>query len=195
METTKSRWDTIFIGSKPKRYFVLEQPKVNGLPVKLDDNSKWSVNFINNGQVFNFNCEVLGCCARPVPLVFMSYPEVVDQANLRNAKRYPVNIPMIIEGAGEPNTGTLAKGLVLDLSMGGCLVATTTEIPAEMELLMTLYLDDHKTIAGLHVERKSGRQAVGTYYSGLAFLTSHNPEVFNQVHDLINGIENIPLRI
>jgi hypothetical protein len=169
---------------------------VNGIPLRFDDTSKWSVNFINNGQIFNFNCEVLGSCARPASLVFMSYPKSVDQANLRNNKRYPVNIPMTLEGAvGELKGQILAKGLILDLSLGGCLAATTVELPPETPLLLKMYLDDKKTISGLQVERKSGRQASGTYYSGLSFLPTNNQEVYTQISDIINGIENIPLRI
>ncbi|MDR2142385.1 MAG: flagellar brake protein [Deltaproteobacteria bacterium] len=196
LETTKSKWETIFIGSKPKRYIVLEQPRVNGLPVKLDDSSKWAINFIHNGQVFNFYCEVIGSCSRPVPLVFLSYPDNVEAANLRNAKRYPVHIPITVEGEADGNSETPRfKGLILDLSMGGCLAATTGELPGEKTLSLTLYLNGRRTIKDLKAEKKSGRRGLGTFYSGLSFLSTNNPEVNNQIAEIINGIENIPLRL
>jgi c-di-GMP-binding flagellar brake protein YcgR len=196
METTKSKWDTIYIGSKPKRYLILEQPRINGLPIKFDDNSKWSINFINNGQIFNFRCEVIGTCSRPVPLLFLSYPDSVETANLRNNKRYPVRIPMTVEAAAEEGPEEpLAKGLILDLSLGGCLAATTADLPPERTLLVTLYFDDKKIINGVKMEKKSGRRVMGTFYSGLSFLPTNSPEVNNQVTDIINDIENIPLRL
>ncbi|MDR1084955.1 MAG: flagellar brake protein [Deltaproteobacteria bacterium] len=196
METTKSKWDTIFIGSKPGRYIVLEQPRVNGLPVKLDDNSKWSVNFINNGQIFNFSCEVIGSCFRPVPLVFLSYPASIETANLRNNKRYPVHIPVTVDRLDETNVPEiLTKGLLLDLSWGGCLVASTSEIPPELKLLLNLYIDEQKTINGLQVEKKSGRNFQGTFYSGLSFLPTNTSAVNNQIGELLNDIEHIPLRL
>jgi c-di-GMP-binding flagellar brake protein YcgR len=198
METTKSKWDTIFIGSKPRRYLILEQPKVNGLPVKFDDNSKWSINFINNGQIFNFLSEVIGSCSRPVPLVFLSYPESVETANLRHAKRYPVRIPMTAEETepqGEETPPAFTKGLILDLSIGGCLAATTGDLPLERNLSVNLYLDDRESINGLKMEKKCGRRVMGTFYSGLSFLPTNKPEAIAKISEIISGIENIPLRI
>jgi c-di-GMP-binding flagellar brake protein YcgR len=198
METTKSKWDTIFIGSKPKRYLVLEQPKVNGLPIKFDDNSKWSINFINNGQIFNFLSEVIGTCSRPVPLVFLSYPENVETANLRHNKRYPVRIPITVEEIPETKDAPAipaTKGLILDISLGGCLAATTGDLPVETNLSVNLYFDKEVSINGLKMEKKSGRRVMGTFYSGLSYLPTNNLEIMNKVTEIISDIENIPLRI
>jgi c-di-GMP-binding flagellar brake protein YcgR len=196
METTKSKWDTLFVGAKPKRYIILEQPKVNGLPIKFDDNSKWSLNFINNGQIFNFICEVIGSCSRPVPLVFVSYPEQVETANLRHNKRYPVHIPMTLDREGEDGEPvSVAKGLILDLSLGGCLAASAGDLPEEVGLSLNLYLGAQKIINGLKVEKKSGRRVMGTYYSGLSFLSTNSPSLNNEIAEIISGIENIPLRL
>ncbi|MDR0355700.1 MAG: flagellar brake protein [Deltaproteobacteria bacterium] len=194
MESIKSKWSTVLIGSRPQRYIVLEVPKINGLPIVLDEQSQWSVTFINKGQIFSFPSNIISTINRPFPLAFLSWPENVSISNLRTDKRYPVNIPITfsrLEGAKEP----IAKGLLLDLSWGGCLAATTMDIPEEESLSLNLYLDNDTVIEGLLVEKKGGRNQQGTFYTGLSFLPSNKVEVTDRLGDFLNEIENMPLRL
>jgi c-di-GMP-binding flagellar brake protein YcgR len=194
METTKSKWNTILIGARPGKYLIFDMPKVNNMPVRLDDGSRWAVNFISHGQIYTFRGEVIGSSYRPFPLVFFSYPPSIEISNLRNDKRYPVNIPVTIQTLDEPPL-VLSKGLILDLSWGGCLAASTTEVPGDMVLKMTLYLDDANSIEGLEVEKKSCRNKQGTFYTGFSFLSSNRVEVTDMIGELITEIESIPLRL
>ncbi|MDR2460077.1 MAG: flagellar brake protein [Deltaproteobacteria bacterium] len=194
METTKSKWNTILIGARHNRYLIFDMPKINNMPVRLDDGSRWSVNFITHGQLFTFNSEVLGSTYRPFPLVFFSYPSNVEISNLRNDKRYPVNIPVIIETLGN-NPAILTKGLILDLSWGGCLTASSDEIPDNETLNMTLYLDESNTIDKLLVEKKSSRQKQGTFYTGFSFIASNPVSVTDRLAEFLHEIESIPLRL
>jgi hypothetical protein len=194
METIKSKWSTVLIGSRPQRYIVLEVPKVNGLPIVLDEQSQWSVTFINKGQIISFASGVLSTINRPYALAFMSWPEKVSISNLRTDKRYPVNIPVTfsrLEGTNE----AIAKGLLLDLSWGGCLAATTMDIPEETPLALNMYLDNDTVIEGLMVEKKGGRNQQGTFYTGLSFLPSNPVDVTDRLGDFLNDIENMPLRL
>ena len=194
METTKSRWNTVLIGARPGRYLIFDMPKVNNMPVKLDEGSRWAVNFITHGQIFTFHSQVIGSCYRPFPLVFFSYPDAIEISNLRNDKRYPVNIPVTLETLSDPPE-LVTKGLILDLSWGGCLTASTAEIPKETTLNMSLYLDNTNTIQGLLVEKKSCRNKQGTYYTGFSFLGTNPVAVMDRLGELIHEIESIPLRL
>ncbi|MDR1038963.1 MAG: flagellar brake protein [Deltaproteobacteria bacterium] len=194
METTKSKWTTVFIGARPGRFLIFEMPRANNTPVRLDEASRWSVNFISNGQVYTFSSEVVGSAFRPYPLVFFAWPEAVDVSNLRTDKRYPVNIPITIEtGSGPPQL--LGKGLILDLSWGGCLAASTSEIPEGIPLRMNIYLDSVNTIEGLMIERKSCRNKQGTFYCGFSFLPTNHPTILDRIGEIITEIESSPLRI
>jgi c-di-GMP-binding flagellar brake protein YcgR len=194
METTKSRWNTVLMGAKPGRYLILDMPKANNMPVRLDDGSRWAVNFITHGQIFAFNSEVIGSCYRPFPLVFFSYPEAIEVSNLRNDKRYPVNIPVTLETESEPPQ-FVAKGLLLDLSWGGCLTASTAAMPSDTPLRMTMYMDGSNVINGLKVEIKSCRNQQGTYYTGFSFLPSNPVSVTDRLGEFLSEIESIPLRL
>ena len=193
METLKSKWSTVIVGSRKGRYLILEVPKVNSLPVLFEDDSPWSINFIRQGRIYNFQSRVLSTIARPVPLVFFSFPETVEVANLRTEKRYPVNIPFVVERAREAPSPFQGKGLLLDLSMGGGLAASSVELP-DGPLAISLWLDDDSTISGLLAEKRGSRSQQGTFYTGLSFLPN-KPEVMDRLGELIQDIENIPLRL
>jgi c-di-GMP-binding flagellar brake protein YcgR len=195
METTKSKWNTMLIGARPGRYLIFDMPRVNNLPVKLDDGSRWAVNFISHGQIFTFYSEVMGSSYRPVPIVFFTYPDMVEISNLRNDKRYPVNIPVTIETTTDTPPVLITKGLILDLSWGGCLAASTVAIPPEVILSMNIFLDDINRIEGIQVEKKSCRHKQGTYYTGFSFLSTNPVSVTDRIGELITEIESIPLRI
>jgi c-di-GMP-binding flagellar brake protein YcgR len=193
VETLKSKWTTTIVGSRQGRYLILEVPRVNSLPVLFEDNSPWSVNFIRQGRIYNFVSRVLSTIARPVPLVFLSYPDKVEVANLRTEKRYPVNIPFTVAGAAETASAFQAKGLLLDLSWGGGLAASSVELP-DGPLSVSLWLDDSSAVNGLVAEKRGSRSQQGTFYTGLSFLSSKS-EVMDRLGELIQDIENIPLRL
>jgi c-di-GMP-binding flagellar brake protein YcgR len=195
METTKSKWNTMLIGARPGRFLIFDMPRANNMPVKLDDGSRWAVNFISHGQIFTFYSEVIGSSYRPFPVVFFSYPDSIEISNLRNDKRYPVNIPVTIETTTDTPPKLVTKGLVLDLSWGGCLAASTVAVPADIVLAMTIYLDNSNTIEGIMVEKKSCRNKQGTYYTGFSFLPSNPVKVTDRIGELITEIESMPLRI
>ncbi|MDR1487596.1 MAG: flagellar brake protein [Deltaproteobacteria bacterium] len=194
IETTRSKWNTTLAGSRPGKYIILEVPKVNGLPVYLDDYSHWYLNFIYRGQIVNFSSKVLGTIIRPFPLVFFSYPEHVEISNLRTEKRYPVHIPVTLEGTLEPRR-ILTKGLLLDLSWSGCLTATQVEIPNDEPISMNLYLETNNTIEGLLIGKKGSRNQFGTFYTGFGILPNNKNKVIEKLGEYISDIESMHLRI
>ncbi|MDR3154485.1 MAG: flagellar brake protein [Deltaproteobacteria bacterium] len=194
METTRAKWATTLIGARPGRFLIFDMPKANNIPMRLDESSRWSVNFISHGHFYTFQSEVVGSSYRPYPLVFFAWPEKVDVSNLRNDKRYPVNIPITIETAEEPPR-LLGKGLILDFSFGGCLAASTAEIPDSVPLKMNIYLEAGSVIEGLLVERKSCRSKQGTFYTGFSFLPVNSPSVTDGIGEIISEIESSPLRL
>ena len=214
LETTKSKWTTILIGSRPGRYLIVEMPKVAGAPVKLDDGTRWAANFISKGAVYSFNTEVLGYTYRLVPLLFPEYPKEVEIANLRTEKRYPVNVPVIStvvslptpdahgKAAAEakpaaadrkPPAGPL-KALAADISEGGFMMACPLPLQPETVIEATFYLPKDEPITGIQAVVRACRGKPGGYFIGLAYSQSNRPEAMSRLGDLISSIENMPLR-
>ncbi|MGL4208914.1 MAG: flagellar brake domain-containing protein [Candidatus Adiutrix sp.] len=224
LETTKSKWATIFVGAKPNRYLVVEMPKVGGAPVKFDDGARWAATFISKGRAYTFNTVVLGHTYRLVPLLFLEYPLEIEVADLRVETRYPVNIPATVkfliddthEGKapdhaldsppsstqGDENNFSAAeaipfncKGLVVDLSEGGIMMASATAILPETVLEATLYLPQDVLIKGVVATVKTCRNAKGSYLLGLSFNQATKPDVMGQINNYIRSIENMALRL
>jgi len=211
LETTKSRWSTVLIGSRPGRYIIVEMPRMGGAPVKLDDGTRWAVNFISKGVVYSFQAEILGYTYRIVPLLFLSYPREVEISNLRNEKRYPVSIPSMTKiilpppdspsGPPEVDEGVppLPEGevntLVVDISEGGFMMVSPEFFPPEATVESNFQLPGGKTIAGIQAVVKTSRGKPGGYLSGLSFAQSNTPETADKIVKLITSIENMPLRL
>lgn len=212
LETTKAKWTTMLIGSRPGRYLVVEMPRMGGAPVKLDEGTRWSINFISQGSVYSFDSEVLGYTFRLVPLLFLSYPTEVEVANLRNDKRYPVNIPAVAKvvalspepaGAPEEDEEEVAaqapegelKTLVVDISEGGFMMISPEQLPLESTIESTFYLPGSATIEHIQAMVKTCRGKPGGYLTGLSLNPSNSPETMDHIGELINSIENMPLRL
>jgi hypothetical protein len=221
LETTKSKWSTMLIGARPGRYLAVEMPRVGGAPMKLDDGTRWSANFISKGAVYSFNTEITGSTFRPVPLLFLHYPEEVEVANLRTVKRYPVNIPIISkvlqwpapvaaddhQGEGEtpppaaalpsppPPAGPL-KALVVDISEGGFMMACPQALPQDAVVETSFYLPKETPLNGLRAIVRACRGKPGGYFIGMAYVQANSPpEALTRLSDLITDIENMPLRL
>lgn len=209
LETTKSKWSTTLVGARPGRYIIVEMPKMGGAPVKLDDGTHWAVNFISKGSVYSFNTEVLGYTYRIVPLLFLSYPREVEVANLRNEKRYPVNIPAVSkitsvppeqrEAPEEDDKPAWPEGevntLVVDLSEGGFMMISPEPLPIEATVESTFHLPQNKLISGIQAVVKTSRGKPGGYLIGLSLGQANAPETLDGIAALIASIENMPLRL
>lgn len=206
LETTKSKWSTLLVGARPGRYIIVEMPKMAGAPVKLDEGTRWAVNFINKGAVYSFNAEVIGYTFRMVPLLFLSYPTEVEISNLRTEKRYPVNIPLNLtvtetppesEGGEEPQAkvGQQLQALAVDISEGGFMMAAPAGLPVDTGVDITLNLPKGQSISGVKAVIKTSRGGAGGYLMGLAYSPAITPEASQRLADFIASIENMPLRL
>ena len=208
LETTKSKWTTTLIGARPGRYIIVEMPRVAGAPVKLDDGTRWAANFLSKGAVYSFNTEVLGYTYRMVPLLFLAYPQEVEIANLRTEKRYPVSIPIIFkiqfvpemqqapeEGAATVSVGSQFKGLVVDISEGGFMMACPAALEPETAIEAIFHLPNQEPLFGIKAIVRACRGKPGGYFIGMAYSQANTPEVAERLNGLIANIENMPLRL
>ncbi len=201
--SNKSRWSVIFVGAKPDYYLIVEPPRLNGAAVKHEEGSVWSANFIRRGVLYTFETEVLGHTWRPAPLMFLRYPAEVQAVNLRSEKRYPVQIPLVAEiirppaaeeGEDAAEMG-LIKALAVDISEHGFLMASPLALARETYLSANFYLPKDEVLSGVQALVRDCHSRSGGHFVGLSYDPSNPPEVQARLKNLIDGIENMPLRL
>lgn len=88
------------------------------------------VRYLSNGKVFGFRSRILGKVVKPLPMVFLSYPDRLETINLRQKERIYCYLPAQLLTA----QATL-PGMVVDLSEGGCRwVSKNPLLPKEIHL-------------------------------------------------------------
>lgn len=132
------------VGMDYGNYIIIRTPPLACIRSKLFEKNHGIVRYLFSGHVYAFHCTLLSVVTEPYRFSILSYPESVENMNLRRHER----IPCII--AAEVNLKGLAnKGIVSNISMGGCSFefdrSSQREFPDLMvdeQAIIALYLQD-----------------------------------------------------
>lgn len=106
-----------FIGLSHYEYLILRVPSVPGLLAKLIPHTMMEVRFLLDGAVNSFTTELVSHAVKPALMLFTSYPDRLNIQETRRHQRITCALPAILNTIyGD------AKGIISDLSMGGCKV-------------------------------------------------------------------------
>ena len=133
------------IGMEPHKYLIINAP-VNMLSFaryKLRRGSKVVVRYLYRGSAFGFKSELLEDIYAPLKLLFVEYPEIIEEHNLRSDQRIECVLPIKIKINGEEK-----QGVILDLNREGCCCQIqkneqgneTTAVQMEEKVYLTCYL-------------------------------------------------------
>jgi c-di-GMP-binding flagellar brake protein YcgR len=89
---------------------------------KLFKGNKIIVGYVDKGNVFRFQSEILGYITEPAKLIFVAYPIVIARHSLRKGKRVSCSILATVEVNGEQ-----FEGVVTDISATGYCVSITEQ--------------------------------------------------------------------
>jgi c-di-GMP-binding flagellar brake protein YcgR len=175
----ETKGQTFFRGCKEDHYIILDYPNnANGVPLALKDQMPCIVRFLFQGKVYAFETEIIRTVRYPYPFVFIHYPQELDYINLRNSERYPIRIPAVfseqaIEGSVEGNP----EGRMLDLSERGCLLEAKRLFDLDTLLFLAFNLPNEEMIMNLAAKVRRISRKEETYYLGLQFLVSEDPDI------------------
>jgi len=105
-----------FIGMKPGEYLIIATPRSfdrfleNPAPDK-----QIIVKYLCNGIIFAFKSKILQSLPAPFDLLFLQYPQQVEQRYIRSLKRIKCFIPAKATCNGEETIGS-----ILDINIRGC---------------------------------------------------------------------------
>ncbi|MEJ2033061.1 MAG: flagellar brake protein [Deltaproteobacteria bacterium] len=116
VDEEKQFWCT-FIGLEKERAILIRLDRE--LAALAVPGNRVIVKYIIENLVFGFMTTVIGTVSKPLPLLFLDYPQSVEKLDLRRENRAICFLPVTICWEGEEY-----QGRILDISSGGCRVAT-----------------------------------------------------------------------
>ncbi|OOG23262.1 hypothetical protein B1C78_11935 [Thioalkalivibrio denitrificans] len=116
IEGVAGRLPSTFIGMEAGRYAIFKIPRASvSLTAKLIKGNMVVVRYRYHGSVFGFQTPILGTVVDPFGLLFVACPKIIEEYNLRKARRIDCYLPCTVK-IGEEK----AQGTVVDISVQGC---------------------------------------------------------------------------
>lgn len=103
------------IGMDPGHFLIIQTPSLVDIGSKRHEKNHVTVSYLFYGRVYAFRCTLLLIVKEPYRFAILSYPEALDNINLRKHER----ISCIIDAEIRVQEETY-EGVVSDISKGGC---------------------------------------------------------------------------
>jgi len=103
------------IGMDPGNYLIIQTPPLVDIASKRHEKNHVIVSYLFYGRVYAFRCTLLLLVKEPYRFAVLSYPEALDNINLRKHER----ISCIIVSEVRVHDQSY-EGIVSDISKGGC---------------------------------------------------------------------------
>ena len=115
VDRDETRLRATLVGLETEEYLILRVPGLVQIQKKIQPGREIVGRYAHCGTVYGFKANILGHVFHPLRLLFLSYPRVVENVNLRKSPRIDCFLP------GEATLkGETYRGAVTDLSTGGC---------------------------------------------------------------------------
>lgn len=124
----EDRFRSTLVGMEPDRYLMIKTPialSVGMIRSYLLAGTTVTVRYLFHGSVWGFQCNIIQSLTGRIPVVFLSYPDSVENHDLRSAERIDCLTP------GDVVTpDRVLAGMVTDLSQSGArLVLSSEKVP------------------------------------------------------------------
>jgi len=105
-----------FVGMENSQYIIIKIPQpYSSIKHKLFKGNQIIAKYLTQGTVYAFQTKILEIIAKPVRLLFLEYPKIIQHRDLRSHKRISCFIPVNIEYGDKELSGAM-----LDINKGGC---------------------------------------------------------------------------
>ena len=124
VENNEAHLKSSLIGIDQNHYLILKTPKTPEVESLLKIDKSVKAIFLHNGTIYGFISKILSVIGTPVPLFFLSYPEIMEKHELRKNLRIDCSIPVCLH----KDENIDYTGIITDLSSGGCGVTISKTI-------------------------------------------------------------------
>ncbi len=156
--------NTVFRGQKSGDYLIVDCPLQNGRSLPFERGMECVLRLMSLGTVYGFKAKVLGMAARPFPLLFLTWPERVEQVALRKGKTFQVLFDAWC--LAEPGGGVPAEppnGMLLRLGEEGGLLETGKPLRLDRTCHLSFVLPEFGAVADLAIRPRSCQSAEGVW--------------------------------
>lgn len=161
------------IGMEPGKFLIVNTPPIADIGSKLFMKNHGIVRYLSSGNVYAFRCTLLGVIKEPFRISVLSYPESLENMNLRKHER----ISCILD-ASVSHHEKLHEGIVTDLSIGGCSfefnksdLTAFPEIKIADEAFVSIHLKQKAKLQGIQAVVRSIKKDKDTLSLGLQFIS------------------------
>ncbi len=134
-------YKSTFIGMIPDKYLIVSAagPMLINARHKLFRGNGILVRYLYKGSVFGFKSELVEDIYVPLKLIFLKYPEIIEEHNLRSGERIDCILPMKIITRNEER-----EGVILDINEWGC--CCVAKIVKEDKNSSSIQIDEQVTL-------------------------------------------------
>jgi c-di-GMP-binding flagellar brake protein YcgR len=115
------------VGMVRENFLMIQLPMMTGILNKLNEGNRVTARYIYSGSIYGFHSAILAFITKPSPLLFLTYPKIIEILDLRKCKRVDCFFP-----ANAKIQEVEHKGLILDISTGGCKFSIDTSSDARI---------------------------------------------------------------
>ncbi|SPP65171.1 flagellar brake protein [Nitrospira lenta] len=148
----KGMYGSTLLGWKDHAWLVCEWPLQAGHGTEIPQGTPCTVSYLHDGKLVGYRTEIRDRLSAPVPLLFLAFPQTVEEMHLRKHARVSSCEPIVL--ARMDSVTAIVGGLLQNLSIGGCSVIVP-QAPAWLRAGTSLRLEFE--LAGLgHVTNLTG---------------------------------------
>lgn len=118
------------LGWKESAWMICEWPAHLGHAAGIPAGTPCTVSYLRDGKFVGYKTEIRDVMALPVPLLFLTFPRVVEEMHMRKHTRVSSSEPALLmrgdrlsQERSVMSPDEYVGGLVEDLSAGGCRIA------------------------------------------------------------------------
>lgn len=141
----KVRMHTRLLGWREGESILLEQPVRNGQGVRLNPNTVLIGRGVHEGRVWGFRSMVTHQAFQPFRILFIKFPDHMEEVALRKAERFHMKIESIISSRKMDyeklkKDPTAARCEIRNFSSGGCNISSSYRFEINMPVFLSFEL-------------------------------------------------------
>lgn len=182
------------VGLENSKYIIIKAPEpFQRVEHKLFKGNDLIVRYISDGTVYAFQSRVMEMIPKPVPLLFLEYPRIIQHHELRVQKRLHCHIPVRAIYETQENIGC-----ILDLAVNGCrclmrAATNKTLLPCDLDSRLNLKCiipgsKDIITLSGTVKNLKRTRKELDIGVNFDPKMTSENRKILAWFLSTIDGV-------